>query len=94
MKRKHESLRELAAAPELAHITVVLIALDALLRALHVAHGHLDRDPPPGDAPTVVWAADAAARARALRSALLRYRAAVLRALRPPTLHQDDDLLF
>ena len=94
MKRKHESLRELAAAPELAHITVLLIALDALQRALHVAHGHLDHEPPPTDAPTVIWAVEVAACARALRCALRRYRAAVLRSLRPPRLHHDDDLLF
>lgn len=94
MKREHESLRELAAAPELAHITIVLLALDVLQRALRVAHGPLDHQPPPTDAPTVVWAAEVIARIRALCHALHRYRAAVLRVLRPPTFRHDDDLPF
>jgi hypothetical protein len=93
MKHEHESLRELAAAPELAHITVVLFALDVLQRALHVAHGPLDHRPPPTDAPTVVWAAEVNVRVRALRHALARYRATVLRVLRPPRPH-DDDAIF
>jgi hypothetical protein len=91
---ERESLRELAAAPELAHLQVVLVTLDVLQRALRVAHGPLDHQPPPTDAPALVWAAEVIVRARALRHALLRYRAAVLRGLRPPTPHHQpyDDL--
>ena len=94
MKHDHESLRELAAAPELAHVTVVLIALYVLQRALRVAHGPLDDEPPPSDGSSVVWAAEVIARIRPLRHALHRYRTVVLRALRPPKFHHDDDLPF
>jgi hypothetical protein len=94
MKPTHESLRELAAAPELAHITVLLLALDVLQRALLVAHGPLDHQPLSCDAPTVVRAAELIARIRCLRLALRRYRSAVLRVLRPPRLHHDDVLPF
>jgi hypothetical protein len=94
MKHEHESLRELAAAPELAHVTVVLIALDVLLRALRVAHGPLDHQPPPTDAPTILWAAEVIARICDLRQALHRYRATVLRVLRPPKSRHDDDFTF
>jgi hypothetical protein len=94
MKLEYESLRELAAAPELAHVTVVLLVLDVLQRALRVEHGPLDHEPPPTVAPTVIWAAEVIARIRPLRHALHRYRAAVLRVLRPPKFHHDDDLPF
>jgi hypothetical protein len=94
MKLEHESLRELGAAPELAHITVLLVAADALECALRVAHGPLDHQPPPHDAPSVVWAAEVAVRIRTLRHALLRYRAVVLRALRPPKLRREQDIAF
>jgi hypothetical protein len=94
MKCEHESLRELAAAPELAHVTIVLMALDVLQRALRVAHGPLDHQPPPTEAPTVLWAVEVIVHIRALRHALHRYRAAVLRVLRPPTFRHDDDIIF
>jgi hypothetical protein len=87
---ERDSLRELAAAPELAHVTVLLVTLDVLQRALRVAHGPLDRDPPPTDAPTVVWAAEVLARTRGLRHALQCYRAAVLRALRPHEVPREE----
>jgi hypothetical protein len=92
--REHESLRELAAAPELAHVTALLLAIDLLLRALRVAHGPIDHEPPPTDAPAVLWAAEVIARARALRHAAQRYRATVLRGLRPPMFHHDADDIF
>jgi len=94
MKLEHESLRELRAAPELAHVTVLLVAADVLERALRVAHGPLDHQPPPHDAPSVVWAAEAVVCLRALRHALFRYRLAVLRALRPPKLRREEDIPF
>ena len=94
MRHEHESLRESAAAPELAHVTILLLVLDMLQRAMRVAHGPLDDEPPPTVAPTVIWAAEVNARIRPLRHALHRYRAAVLRALRPRNFHHDDDLPF
>jgi hypothetical protein len=94
MRLQHESLSELRAAPELAHVTVLLVTADVLERALRVAHGPLDRQPPPHDAPTLVWAAEVALRLRSLRHALFRYRAAVLRVLRPPRLGHNDDIAF
>jgi len=90
MKTARESLTELRAAPELAHVTVLLVAADVLERALRVVHGPLDH-PPPHDAPSVIGAAEVLVCLRALRHALLRYRAAVLRALRPRRLHRDHD---
>jgi len=92
MTLEHDSLRDLRAAPELAHVTVLIVAADALERALQLAHGPLDHQPPPHGPRSLIWAADLLVRLRALRHALRRYRAVVRRPLRP--LRPRDDDLF
>jgi alkylhydroperoxidase family enzyme len=89
----HESRRELRAAPELAVLAVAQGALDALVASLCARHGNIERKPPPTRPVIVLRAAQLLESLRALQHDLELYRAAVLRALRPPKL-RDDDIAF
>jgi hypothetical protein len=83
--------RALCAAPELLELRILGAALDTLLLALRFQHPTLDETPGHDEPPTLRAARRLVLRARALRTELRSYRAALRNLLHSPP---DDDLPF
>ena len=75
---------DLQAAPELAQLVTLDVAMVVLLTALRVEHPTLDADYGPGDPPSLLAARQVCQRVRALRRSISAYHAAVIDAIGAP----------